>query len=335
MMETQGLLASPVIHRIGWNPAKMRNVLRSPIKSHGGKFYLSEAILSVCAPAMAVCNHWWEPCAGGANTSLQAEPRDGVTQLILEVDPLIANVWRVFTHRPLALALLETLQQVDVSAREPMENEWRAATQVCDGAALFFKTDPLGISDSFETLNDDARVSLAAATIVNSRMSRGGMGETFCWQDRDRGGQPGEINSWKTFVWNHAPRVIERCRNWFAFCGDANHIFGDNRPVGHRREIENVNAFAYFDPPYVKETRKVPDVYRADGFDHVRLCEILVEYASGGRGARVALSGYVNDLYESSLTAARGWTRHDFHIVNHSGQNKKKADRVESLWTNF
>jgi len=331
-METQQLMAAPVVHKIGWNPAKMRNVLRSPIKSHGGKFYLSEALLAVCAPAMATCSAWWEPCAGGANTALQAQPRPGVVQLIVDIDPLIANVWRVFTTRRLALELLERLQQVDVSDQQAMQREWHAATMVCGtvtrgGAAA---------AASFEHWPDDWRVSVAAAAIVNSRMSRGGIGETFCWQDRERGGQPGEINSWKTFVWNHAPRVVERCGNWLAFCGDALNIFGNDLDDAiHRREIQNPNSFVYLDPPYVKEKRTVPDVYRADGFDHRRLCAMLVDDASNGAGARVALSGYANALYAESLTAERGWTRHDFHIVNHSGQNKKKGDRVESLYTNF
>lgn len=322
-METQMLLPSPVRHNVSWSPHLMKNRIRSPLKTHGGKWYLSQSILQVCAPAMAQCDTWLEPCAGGANTSLQATPRPGVVQIVADVDPLTANVWRVFTSEPLALELLNTLQSVDVSGQEAMNREFLSATQVL--GMLPFREMP------FEEWGDKFRVAAAATTIVNSRMSRGGMGKDFAWQDRTRGGQPGEINSWKTFVWNHAPRVVERCRNWFALCGDALRLIDPaTAPDGG---ILNRRHFYYFDPPYVKATRTAGarDVYRADGFPHPEFIGIV----ASGALSHIAISGYANPLYDEELTAARGWQRHEFHIVNHAGQGKEKADRVECLYTNF
>lgn len=317
-METQLILAAPVAHKIGWNPAKMRSVLRSPIKSHGGKFYLSESILAVMSPALSAAHVWHEPCAGGANTWLQASRRGGVVQIVNDADPLIANVWRVFSTEPLALRLLERLREVKAGTRDDMERNFLAASTVCATRQIV----------DFEGLSDDWRVGLAAATIVNSRMSRGGMGKNFAWQERDRGGQPGEVNSWQTFVWNHAPRVVERCRNWFALCRDALDLADPaTSPDGG---VANTAHLYYYDPPYVKTTRTAPNVYRVDGFDHVRFIRIV-----RNAPARIAISGYANELYATELTPANGWTRHEFHIVNHAGQNKKKGDRVENLWTNF
>lgn len=333
MTDMQLLLASPVQHRISWSPAKMRNVLRSPIKSHGGKFYLSEALLTVCAPAMAQCNEWHEHCAGGANTALQAPYRPGVIQIVADSDALTANVWRVFANEKLAVRLLERLQSVECDSREAMEGNWQAATMVCNAIDSDVRDSTLpnsllAVIDNFEQWPDDWRVAVAAAVIVNSRMSRGGMGKSFAWQDRDRGGQPGEMNSWKTFVWNHAPRVVEKCRNWFSLCADALMLADPvTAPDGGH---DNPAAFYYYDPPYVKETRSVKDVYREDQFDHRRFVELCY-----GAKARIAISGYANALYAEWLSKANGWTRHEFHIINHSGQGKKKAERIESLWTNF
>jgi hypothetical protein len=286
MEGNQLILPSPVVHKIGWNPAKMRNVLRSPLKIHGGKFYLSEAILNVCAPALAACDEWVEPCAGGANTSLQAEYRKGVIQVVADVDPLTANVWRVFTTEPLALACIERLQSVDVPNRETMEREFHAASFIVNAHKYF-------PANEFETITDDWRIALATATIVNSRMSRGGMGRDFAWQDRDRGGQPGEINSWKTFVWNHSPRVVNRCRNWVAFCADAIQLALNGPDWG----INNPRRFYYFDPPYVKSTRVTPEVYRADGFDHLDFIATVFHAKS-----KIAISGYANPVYDQNLT---------------------------------
>jgi hypothetical protein len=76
--------------------------------------------------------------------------------------------------------------------------------------------------EAFEVSPDDWRV--AAGNGDNRKLAhepwRDGR-RTSLGKRPARGGQPGEINSWKTFVWNHAPRVVERCRNWFALCGDA------------------------------------------------------------------------------------------------------------------
>jgi site-specific DNA-adenine methylase len=320
MDDVQMLLPSPVRHHIGWNPAKMRSVLRSPIKSHGGKFYLSEAILTVCAPTLADSDVWLEPCAGGANTSLQATPRPGVVQIVADVDPLTANVWRVFTSEPLALELLNALQSVDVSGQEAMNREFLAATQSLGWA----QACPV----PFEGWTDQFRIGAALGTIVNSRMSRGGMGEHFAWQKRARGGQPGEINSWKTFVFNHATRVVSRCRNWLATCADA--ITYSDPATAPEGGLDNPRHFYYYDPPYLKATRTAPNVYRCDEFPHPRLMEIV-----GTARAKVAISAYANPLYDETLTAQRGWQRHDFHVVNHAGQNKTKQDRIESLYTNF
>jgi hypothetical protein len=107
----------------------------------------SSQYFNVCAPALDDSDVWLEPCAGGANTSLQATPRPGVVQIVADVDPLTANVWRVFTSEPLALQLLDTLQSVDVSDTPKRCNrEFQAATAcVRNGVAQSQPFDLLSI----------------------------------------------------------------------------------------------------------------------------------------------------------------------------------------------
>jgi hypothetical protein len=45
-----------------------------------------------------------------------------------------------------------------------------------------------------------APADIAATSIVANRMSRGGLGESFAWSDRKRGGQPGDLNAWMTIL---------------------------------------------------------------------------------------------------------------------------------------
>jgi hypothetical protein len=241
-----------------------------------------------------------------------------VAQIVSDSDPLIANVWRVFATSYLADELLGKLRDIDCKAQEGMEAEFNAATYYLGQVAM----------KDFENWSDMHRVTLALATIINSRMSRGGMGKDFAWQDRERGGQPGEINSWRTFVWQHAPRIAERCKNWLALNWDALKLLCPaTSPDGG---VSNPQHFVYLDPPYVKSTRTAKDVYRDDDFPHEDLLKLIYNAK-----ARIAVSGYISPLYQEWLSKAHGWTLHAFALPNHSGQGKKKAERIECVWTNF
>ncbi|PSH02851.1 MAG: hypothetical protein CXZ00_15270 [Acidobacteria bacterium] len=79
----------------------------------------------------------------------------------------------------------------------------------------------------------------------------------------------------------------------------------------------------YCDPPYLPSTRKRSRVYRHEltAEDHLELLKVLKRIR-----ARVIISGYPSDLYDSEL---RGWTRVQFTTKAHDGV------RTESLWANY
>lgn len=323
-METQMPL-SVVTHKVSWSPVSMREKLRSLIKTHGGKFYLSGDHLAICRQAMIGRKVWFEDCAGGANFTLQSDPTPNVQQVINEIDPTVWNVWKCFTQQSLYEKTMNRLYNVNVTCRETMEVEFMSATQVVNAVCGAMTKGEWLLLDS---TTEDERATMAVAVIVNRCMSRGGMGETFAWQDRERGGQPGEINSWKTRLNEHMPRVFRRMENVVPICRNTLDILGGMALEESKNGPEEM-PFYYIDPPYVPKTRTAPDVYRYEW-----TTEQHITFLGSVRHRRqpMAICGYENDLYKQALGK---WTMHRFAIVNHSSQAEKKEDRIECLWTNF
>jgi DNA adenine methylase len=162
---------------------------------------------------------------------------------------------------------------------------------------------------------------LPVSYLVRSRMSRGGLGKTFAWSERLRGGQPGDVNAWDTFRKIELPAICERIRGVDFRAGDALALLDD--------WLFDGDTLVYADPPYVHSTRKARDAYEHEMDDtaHRALLDILA-----GLPAKVMLSGYRCDIYDDALA---DWRRVDFDMPNHSGQGETKQRRTESLWLNF
>ena len=87
-------------------------------------------------------------------------------------------------------------------------------------------------------------------------------------------------------------------------------------------------SLVYFDPPYLGE--------RSRGYDHdqtsVEFHEKLIKTASNAR-CMVFISGYKNDLYDTTLTERNGWTRQLLKATT-KGNNGKSFEREEVVWFN-
>jgi len=154
---------------------------------------------------------------------------------------------------------------------------------------------------------------------VLSRMSRGGLGETFAWQERLRGGQPGSINEWKTSL-DNIWLVSDRLKDVEIYCQS----FEESIPL-----YDSVDTLFYCDPPYVKSTRSCPNIYNheMDESAHTTLLELLCSIKG-----KALVSGYSSKLYHDKL---KGWNRVEKIVANNSGQNAKKQLRTEVLWMNY
>lgn len=151
------------------------------------------------------------------------------------------------------------------------------------------------------------------------RMSRSALKKDFAWSDRLRGGMPENINSWNNAI-DRLSEISLRLHNVFIY----------NMNIFDILEINNNSqVFTYIDPPYMLDTRVTKNVYdyEMSANEHYILSEQLNKF-----DGKVLLSGYNSQEYEQWY---KDWNRVDKEIVNHSGQNKKKNLRIESLWMNY
>lgn len=156
--------------------------------------------------------------------------------------------------------------------------------------------------------------------MVRNRFSRGGLGKTFAWSERLRGGQPGDVNAWET-IKAELPAIADRVRN-----AEFHHASAFDLIPAH----DSPDTLFYCDPPYAHETRTAKDAYAHEMTftDHARLLDLLKSLEG-----TVILSGYRCPLYEVSLDKA-AWHRLEIEMPNHSGQGKSKQRRIECLWSN-
>ena len=261
--------------------------LRGPMKTHGGKHYLARRIIALFPPHV----RFVEPYAGGLSVLLNKTPAS--YEIAGDVNPDLIGFWRVLRNQG---DELEDCLRCLVYAEETFQ------------AAKAF----MGSADRADVSALDRAVNYVAW----NRMSRGGLGTDFAWSERLRGGQPGDLNGWETFL-DLLPAIRERVAEVEFRCADA---------VDLMQKHDGPGTVYYVDPPYLPETRSHREAYPFEMTrdDHVILLDAIV----GLRGKRF-LSGYPSDLYDRAL---KGWTRHTFDIANHSAQGKAKQRRLECVW---
>jgi DNA adenine methylase len=258
--------------------------LRPAVKWHGGKAYQARAIVKM----MPAHHIYVEPFAGGLSILLN-KPRS-VREVVGDLNAGLIGFYRCLQNRE--RDLLERLCTI------PYTQE--------------------SFAWSLDSSNDDDQVTAAARFIVRHRFSRGGLGKTFSWSKRLRGGQPGDKNAWETIL-DKLPRIATRLEGVEIHHGVALELI---------RLHDGAETLYYLDPPYLPESRTARKAYAHEmsSEDHSALLECITRV----RGM-VILSGYPSALYDHALAS---WERHEVEMANHSGQTKTKERRTEVLWLN-
>lgn len=151
---------------------------------------------------------------------------------------------------------------------------------------------------------------------------------TTCWQGhgfRTNGYRAG----WKNDV--HGRESMYALRNWYSIPEAILEVAERLRTVQIDcqpalkiiRRFNYPDVFIYADPPYLLETRTSKQYrYEMTDEDHEELLEVLL-----GTKAKVMISGYENDMYNSRL---KGWHKKHFRSnAEYGGQ------RVETVWFNY
>jgi DNA adenine methylase len=261
----------------------MSTVLRPPLKYHGGKFYAAGWIVPLLPPH----DVYVEPFAGGLNVLLR-KPTAQV-EIVGDLNGDLIGFYLVLRDR--TKELIARLQAIPYSLES---FAWACAE------------DPT--ADQLEQ---------AVRFIVKARMSRGGLGRSFAWSERLRGGQPGDKNGWETSL-KELPRIARRLQGVELGCENA---------VSLIRRCDCPGALHYCDPPYPGVTRSATKAYgrfEMSDEDHVKLLDVVLKLEG-----MVVISGRPNRLYDEALA---DWKRHEKVTVNHSGQGKTKKREAEVLW---
>lgn len=266
-------------------------ILRPPFKCHGGKAYLKTWVIDNM-PVDYEDMTYVEPYAGAASVLLNK--KESKEEAINDLHPGIIEIFKAI--------------------RDDGENFAKRLKKIRYSQASFDRA----LKQSAGPFDD--KLDLAVNEYVLRRMSRGGMKKAFAWSERLRGGQPGDVNAWKTAL-KLMPMLSERLQNVYVFNKSAVEVV---------KAFNKPNTLLYVDPPYLHSTRqakKVYEKYEMTEDDHKKLCETLVSFKG-----KVLISGYDSELYN---TYFQNWHKIFRDIVNHSSQNKTKEYKREHIWRNF
>lgn len=235
--------------------------LRPPIKTHGGKYYLSAWIIEHFPQGyedMTYC----EPFCAGASVLLNKEP--SVEEIISDIDDGVISIFKSLRDEP---------------------QEFIARIKRTKYTERAFKMAQNRSEKPFDDYVDQAVNEYALR-----RMSRGGMKRAFAWSERTRGGKPGDVNAWDTMI-ELLPSISERVQNTVVLKEDFVKIM---------KVWDEEETLFYLDPPYLHSTRTEGSTnayeHELTVEDHINMLHL----ANNARG-KVIISGYASPLYNRNL----------------------------------
>lgn len=264
-------------------------MIRPLVKIHGGKWFLKDWVISKF-PSDYDTLRYIEPFVGGGSVFLNK--KKSPVEIINDIDRNLMLIWNAVQWRCREF-------QLEMGQTPYCEASFNVAKSTIDFGGDFHR---------------------ACVSYVVRRMSRGGLQKTFAWSDRQRGGQPGDVNAWKTAI-HQLSLISERLRPLVEL---------NNRPAIEILNKYNDNkSFSYQDPTYLHETRVSKKAYEFEMSekDHVELAEVNNNFKG-----KVLISGYHSKLYAQLY---KGWNVAEKKIANHASQKKTKQVKTEVLWKNY
>jgi DNA adenine methylase len=273
--------------------------LRPPIKIHGGKFYQSLFIIDQFPPNYEQMVYI-EPFCGGSSVLLNKEPSK--IEIINDIDEGIISIFECIKDPILYDSLVKILTK-HISYNEDVFDEAK------NNQLIYWVQDPV--------------VNVAINNLVLYRMSRGGNRKNFSWSNRLRGGEPGDVHAWKTFIKDELLKIHQRLQKVEIF------NFNAIKFITFLEHTIQSDKLYYIDPPYLQETRSDKNAYNYEMTenDHVELAKVL-NSCSG----KIIISGYNSTLYDNLY---KGWRKIEHQVINRSCQQKILSKRQEVLWLNY
>jgi DNA adenine methylase len=266
--------------------------IRPAVKYHGGKYRIRQWILDQL-PKHKI---YMEPFGGTASILLNKKPSP--IEIYSDCEYSIYNLMKIL--------------------RDSSENFIKEIQKIKYEKSQYLEMRTIYRSNEFKSLD-----SLKQAVITYSvrRMSRGGLGGTFCWSKRMYAGGriPAEIHGWNTML-KELPKISERLKG-------VEIIHDDWKSVVQK--YDNENAVAYLDPPYPETTRVFKTAFLKEMTikEHTEMIKFLRKAKS-----KILVSSYPSKLYNDLFN---GWKCLEKKAANHSSHEKIKEKKTECLWVNF
>ena len=311
--------------------------LRPAGKIPGGKWYLHARIIKLMRPH----DTFDEPCVGMGSVCNNKNPAP-LGDFVNDAHPPTFALWECICNRNLFPRFYDSIAKMKYDGMH-----FAAAQQ----ALAMLSKDPDAIAD-LHRHTPTKFVQLAVAYYCVVRMSRGGMGVSFAWSDRLRGGRPGDVNAWETAVKVGLPAL--HARHSGAYGSGRTGVSCGPWLSPWQARGENHKALFYFDPPYlVDDYADLQQLDAATAIQSEKKIRLAGQYecempdAEHGKILRaivnapcmVMISGYDSALYRSVLQSKRavdrGWRRLEFELPNNASQEATKERRVEIVWLNF
>jgi DNA adenine methylase len=219
----------------------MKKILTTPLKWHGGKYYLAPEIVELMPPHL----HYVEAFAGGLSVLLSKNP-DGVSEVVNDLNSDLTNFWDALKDEETFARMKRILDATPFS-----QVEWERAQGRMQ--------DP-----------DPAR--RAAFFFIFCRQSLSGRMKNFApiTRNRTRRRMNEQASAWLGAV-DGLNQVHARLRRVVVL---------NDRAVKVIRSQDGPNTLFYLDPPYVHDTRMTIGEYGDQEMsldEHVALLETLVK----------------------------------------------------------
>lgn len=195
--------------------------ISSPLKWHGGKYYLADKIISIMPPHIT----YVEPCFGGGQVLFRKNP-EGVSEIVNDIDGDLMNFWQVLAD-PLSYDAMECqLLMTPFSQR------------VFEQSLIDVERGPVARAISF---------------FIKYRQSRQALGKDFATMSRrrTRRGMNEQVSSWLGAV-EGLPEAHERLRRVVIFNEDV---------IDLLVKLDGPETLFYIDCPYLHETRTTTKAY--------------------------------------------------------------------------
>ena len=234
------------------------SLLTSPLKWHGGKFYLAKRIIAMMPPHI----HYVEPFAGGLSVLLGKDP-EGISEVANDTHGELTNFWDVLKGEATFAGFQRLVQATPFS-----EVEWDRVK----------RGEPAG----------DDPVTRAYRFFVLCRQSLAGRMKNFATltRNRTRRNMNEQASAWINTI-EGLPAVHERLKRVAILNDRAQKVI---------KTQDGENTLFYLDPPYVHETRSTTYEYGEHEMGE-KEHEGLVELVAGCEG-KVMLSIYEHPIYD-------------------------------------